>query len=500
MRAKSEIRITEDRKKSEFRRLNRAPNHPRTIFGIRNSDFIRIGEVALCLVFALASGGCHFAQKTADLSMQMVTAVVPGGQSGKSAQIDPALLQSELLRYADDFAGRTSVGLDEYARRVNTPEAKLNALIWRISLNSSVLGIATGANPTANLIDFLSLSSLMRACLEQRATNVVPPGAFDRWLESSRVLETNAWKVAETVLTAEQQAEFRGAIQKWLAQNSHLDMGFFRRPQDLAASIRQSGEKGNQSGSVFSLVGLDPTAGLDPAVREITRTRIFAERALYAVERMPFLLNWQAELLVQQLLNQERVTNTLASVDRLSGAVDSASQAATALAERFSLERKAIIDALDSREGKLRDLSGDVTKTLVAGEKMSSSVNTTLITFDSLMKRFGVGEPATTPPDTNSPPFNILDYARTAERIAVMAGQLDALIKDTTGTVDTPALDKRIADLNALSGRAKGDAKSVLNHGFLLVGGLVLLTFVCALAYRRLAPRGASAPARQTSA
>jgi len=43
--------------------------------------------------------------------------------------------------------------------------------------------------------------------------------------------------------------------------------------------------------------------------------------------------------------------------------------------------------------------------------------------------------------NTNSTPFNILDYARTAEQIAVMAGQLDALIKDTTGTLDTPALD-----------------------------------------------------------
>ena len=116
---------------------------------------------------------------------------------------------------------------------------------------------------------------------------------------------------------------------------------------------------------------------------------------------------------------------------------------------------------------------------------MSTSLNTTLITFDALMKRFGVGEPSTTPPDTNSPPFNILDYAHTADQIAAMAQQLDALIKDASDTVATPALDKRIAELNALSGRARTDAKSVLNHAFLLAAGLIVLIFAGAVLYRR---------------
>ena len=39
------------------------------------------------------------------------------------------------------------------------------------------------------------------------------------------------------------------------------------------------------------------TAGLDPAVREVTRTRLFAERAMFTFQHMPFLLRWQTELL-----------------------------------------------------------------------------------------------------------------------------------------------------------------------------------------------------------
>jgi hypothetical protein len=130
-----------------------------------------------------------------------------------------------------------------------------------------------------------------------------------------------------------------------------------------------------------------------------------------------------------------------------------------------------------------------VTQTLVAGEKMSTSLNATLTTFDALMKRFGVGQPDTSPPNTNSPPFNILDYARTADQIGTMAQHLDVLIRDASGTVDTPALDKRIAQLDALSAKARADAKSVLNHVFLLISGLIMLAFACALSYRRLVPR-----------
>jgi hypothetical protein len=430
----------------------------------------------------LAAGGCGVVQETAKLPVKTVSAVVPGT---KSKQTDPAVLQAEVLRYADEFFGRTMTGMDEYARRVNTRNGRAEALNWKLALESSSLGIATGANPTANLVDFVALASLTRSFLEQRAAGAEPPGAFDLWLANSRVLETNAWEMADSVLTTEQQTEFRAAIERWLAQNATTGAGFFRRPQELASSIRQAGEKESKPGSVFSLVGLDPTAGLDPAVREVTRSRLFAERALFAMQRMPFLVRWQTEALTEQLLGQEQLTNAVASADRLSRAAESASQTAALLPDRVSSERKAILDSIEAQEGRLRDLSAEVGRTLSAGEKMSTSLNTTIISFNALMKRFGVGEPSTAPPDTNSPPFNILDYARTAEQIAAMAAQLNALIKDTSGTMDAPALDKRIAQLDALSGKVHSDAKSVLNHGFLLTAGLIVLTFACAFVYRR---------------
>lgn len=62
---------------------------------------------------------------------------------------------------------------------------------------------------------------------------------------------------------------------------------------------------------------------------------------------------------------------------------------------------------------------------------MSDSLNVTITNFDTLMKRFGVGEPDTNSAaaaDTNSPPFNILDYGKVADQIGGMARELNVLL------------------------------------------------------------------------
>jgi hypothetical protein len=214
----------------------------------------------------------------------------------------------------------------------------------------------------------------------------------------------------------------------------------------------------------------------------VTRTRLFAERAMFVIQRMPFLIRWHTELLLDELLRLDQIDGVLTNVASLSISIDRLSHAAAELPDRVSAERQALVDALTAQESELRRMAEDFTRTLAAGEAMSTSLNTTLVTFDALMKRFGVGEPSTAPPNPNATPFNILDYAHTAERIATMAQQLDALIKDTGNTLESPALDRQ---LGTISGRAQADLKSVLNHAFLLLAGLILLGFICGWVYRR---------------
>ncbi len=450
---------------------------------------IRFGLAIVCAAACgLSWSGCRVAEETVQAPVRAVGAIVPGK---KSAQPEPGALQVELQRFADEYGSMTAAALDEYAKRANTQEARRQALQWKVSVGFAAMSIASGPNPQANLLDFLTLATITRTLLQEVLTKSTDGPAFQPWLATSLVLETNAWKLAGEVFSPEQQQELRDSIRQWWEANPETRAGFFVRPQDFATLIRRTGQKPDRPQSIFSLVGLDPTAGLDPAVREVERTRLFAERAMFIVQRVPFLVRWQVELLADELLREDQVAAALTSADRLSRAAESASQTAAALPDRITAERKAVLEALEVQEGKLRALSADIARTLAAGERMSTSLDTTITDFDALMKRFGVGEPDTSPsPVTNSHPFNILDYAQTAERISTMAQQLGILVKDTGSALDSPALDKRIAELGVLADRGRADAKSVLNHAFLLAAGLIVLTFACALVYRRLAPRG----------
>jgi hypothetical protein len=448
----------------------------------------RLAGALLCLLPGLALlPGCGLL----GAPKQMVNAVMP---AGKNQQPDPIELQTEIQRFTDDFSSQTAYTLDEYARAVGTRAAQALALQLKLQLISAVTSIASGPNPNMNLLDLVSTVTFNRMAIQDYWMKTTNGAAFEPWSKASRQLETDVWRLAGIVLKPEQVKELRLAIQQcYDARTSGERKDYFARPQDFAAMVvRTQQKKGVDLNSVFSLVDLDPMSSLDPAVREVTRTRLFAERAMFTFQRMPFLVRWQTELLAFQLTAQPDVQRALTNtaqlgegIERISWAADRLSQTAAELPDRIADERKAILDAMTQQEGRLRELAVELNRTMMTGEKMSTSLNTTITTFDALMKRFGVGEPGTNPvSDTNSPPFNILDYGEVAGKVGAMAKDLNALIA---------SVDQSVPQIERLSQKATADAEGVVNRAFrlglLLI--LVLLTgaVVAALTYRVLEMR-----------
>jgi hypothetical protein len=438
----------------------------------------------LGLIVAL-SAGCSLLRAP----QAMVTAVSSVGQTKPP---DPLDLQVQEQRFADDSMTQTAQALDEYARQVGTESARVETLRLKVVLGSVLIDTASGPNPNANLIDLVFGAWLTRKTIEDYWVLTPNGPAFQSWFETSRRLETNAWELAASTLKPAQVDELCASIRQWYTRNPDVRLGFFVRPHDFASLMSTSQSNGGSGNSVFSLAGLDPLAGIDPAVREITRTRLFAERALFVLQRMPFLLRLQAELLAHQVVTQPEIrvalTNTTRlseSADRMSRAAESVSQTAAQLPDRISAERKEILAALDQQEGKLRDLASEVNRSLVSAEKMSASLSITITNFDALMKRFGVGEPSTnTAPDTNSPSFNILDYGQVAQQVGAMAKDVNALVS---------SVNQNVPQIERLSQTATGDARKVVDHAFhlglvliaVLLGGLV----VAGLAYRFFAEK-----------
>ncbi|HSO19409.1 MAG TPA: hypothetical protein VLT88_08135, partial [Desulfosarcina sp.] len=190
--------------------------------------------------------------------MNVVSAVTPGKEPDHR---DPAVIQAELQRYSDEFIGRTVAALDEYARVRGTPEAERFVLNTKLAVATACVAIATGPNPTANLVDFLAMAITSRMALEDESIQRLHGTGTEQWLDTSRVLEEDAWSLASGFLTPAQQDELRAGIQQWWSTNAGLRSTFFERPQRFSSIIQSSSGEKTPPGSVFGLVGLDPTAG-----------------------------------------------------------------------------------------------------------------------------------------------------------------------------------------------------------------------------------------------
>lgn len=445
-----------------------------------------------CLVLALTLTGCTVVR----MPGRAVRAVTPGG---RPQTVDLAVLQTSLQRFADEYAERTTAALDAYAQNVNTPAARSQALRWKVSVNSAVITIVTGPNPQVNLLDTLALAMLTRMAFEEIGQKEAVNGpAFEPWLEVSRSLEAHAWDhLAVGVFSAEQLQELRDVLQRWWDANPAGHLSFVARPAETRSLIRQTAETSSRPGSVFSLVGLDPTAGLDPAVREVTRARLTAERALFMAQRMPFLVRWHLELLADDLLAEQRIAELLTTTARLTDSteqigrsVESISTTAAQLPDRITAERQAILEALKAQEGTLRELAGEVSKTLAAGERMSASVNTTLTTFDALMLRFGVGEPAAGRPTASKvEPFRILDYAQTATQLEGASRQLTVLLQTLDQTLDSTNLTELSTQVGQVVKQAQTGSREVVDHTFWRALLLVAAVLAAALIYRWISSR-----------
>jgi hypothetical protein len=400
----------------------------------------------------------------------------PGKSSSQLALIDE---QIQLQRFVDDYLARAGQALDESAERLGS-DSRCAVLRLRLVLGSSVLSVGSGPNPRANLLDLVSVTVLTRMSVENYWMNTTNGAAFQPWLDASRVLETNVWELAAHFLKPAQMEELRAGIQQWYEQTPEVRTAFFARPHALVTMMRTSHEKGAGNNSVFSLFNLDPTAGLDPAVREVTQTRLMTERAMFTAQRLPFMLRLQAELLACELTTQPALQRALTnstqiseSAERVSRAVETMTRSIDLLPDRLTEERKEILSTLDVHEGKFRELVAGVNQTLVSGEKMSASLSIAITNFDALMKRFGVGEPTTNAPSrserSDSRPFDILDYAKTADQVGNMAKGLNTLV--TSANQSAPEMQR-------LSRQAATDLRKEVDHGFRL--GLVLIAVLLA--------------------
>ena len=393
---------------------------------------------------------------------------------------DPVELQSQLLRFADNYIDAINLASRGLERSDGQPAERRTLLRRRIAITNDVLGIATAANTYANLLDMVILVSLNRMSV---ADFWIP----QRYGESAKSLlfaseeaEKEIWRIAAMTLKPEQIKELRIAIKSW--HDQHPDV---RSPRDIGAlgfasdvaRMNRSSQTGITS-SVFNLLAIDPLSGLDPATRELANTRLFAERGLFLARHMPTLIRWETELLIIQTAEMPQMEKLLASTAQVSESADRFSQTAERLPGLISAEREQIVQALNAQQPGLTSLAAQTGKALDAGKLMSNSSTATLKSFQDVLRQLQAS-----PSNPNSEPFRINDYTAAAAQINATAQDLVKLLQAFDQTLAPGKFDELSTRLDALTRQAQSSGKELVDYTFrqTLFLGLILIGFACGM-------------------
>ncbi|MEJ0091144.1 MAG: hypothetical protein WDM80_15545 [Limisphaerales bacterium] len=396
---------------------------------------------------------------------------------------NPVEVQQRLMRFSDEYLLSMVYGLDKLRRGTNTLDPA-DLLKWKIMLGTETCSIASGPNAIANLLDMTIFVTVTRRGLEEYWQPKVFGASAQPMLDNCRNAETNLWEFNAQVLTAGQMTELQKAIDVWFRQNPLPDSVLAARAVGFASEVSEVNPAGKSSPtSVFSLLMIDPLSGMDPAVREIAQTRLMAERALYVSQKMPTLLRWQTELLALNTTELPAVQQLVTNSTQLAASVDRFATLAEKLPDQVSVERKEILKALQSQEK-------DVNSLMVSGTEMSIALNTTLTTFDALMKRFGVGETNhVETSSTGTEPFRIQDYTQTAAQLAAAAQRMTELLVTLDQTLGSTNLAKLTAQVSPVVQQAQTGSKEVVDYAFWKGVLLLVIAFAIALIYRFLVGR-----------
>ena len=195
------------------------------------------------------------------------------------------------------------------------------------------------------------------------------------------------------------------------------------------------------------------------------------------------LLRWQTELLGLNATELPAVQQLVANSTQIASSVERFAAVAEKLPGQVSTERAEILKALQAQEKEIASL-------LTSGTQMSDSLNTTLTTFDALMKRFGVGETNNAaPPATNAEPFRIQDYTATAAQLEATAKQLTELLRTLDQTTGSNNLSRISAQFTPVVQQAQTGGREVVDYAFWKGVLLVVIVLMAALIYRFLAAR-----------
>jgi hypothetical protein len=364
----------------------------------------------------------------------------------------------------------------------------------RLDVATALWNAASGPNPWANAIDTLVTLDVARRMVNGPGLTTALGDHRDEVVRvlDSALADTRA--LARDFLSPAEFAALEAALST--TDTSKLDssaLDTIDLQKLLAGAQKRAPGQNPGLPSLLGLLGVDPLASLDPATREIAETRQFGERLLFNVQRLPYLMRMNAELLANDVAQQLDVDQAVGAVDRASATMSQIGRVVEGLPDRISVERQKLVADLASESGRLGGLAREWRGAFEAATGTAGAANLALKTFDGVAQRME-GPPGAAPASGES--LDVKEIGRTAAGVGDAAANLTTLLGRLQQTLENPALERVPALAGSVVGEAEATARRLLWTAFGLGCLLVAIACAAAIVTSRLVRRAGGGDAR----
>jgi hypothetical protein len=202
-------------------------------------------------------------------------------RDGAAPSYSPLELQDEIMRFEGRFTSHLITAFTPLASS-SDPDVRRRATRDKLMYMSAALDIAVGSAPDVDLLDMVTLVALGADAMRRRWDVAQYGEAGQDVIAAFDAALVDISEVARRAVSDELEANLRRVIHEWQVENPHVEdvatvrLSTFAELGDGTTGLRK------EAAGLFSIVrGAAQTA--DAVV-------MLGERALYAAQRLPFLL------------------------------------------------------------------------------------------------------------------------------------------------------------------------------------------------------------------
>ena len=169
-------------------------------------------------------------------------------------------------------------------------------------------------------------------------------------VEDYRLLEEDIWRIADQVLTPDQQETLRSLIVEWHEENPDQILPWYVRLDEFSGQRAADLQDLGRSGGLL---------GIRAARESIDEIQAFGERIIFYLQRAPLLTSFALEESIARILRGEEVTSLIDDTERFTTAAEELVAVVAQLPyDQFAAIDQFMLRLTDQRVALLEDLEG----------------------------------------------------------------------------------------------------------------------------------------------